>query len=98
MELTLKEVQHIAQLARLDISDEELRRITPQLSSILQYVKKLEEVDTSAVDYRYQVAGLENVTAQDAAQVCDLAVRDALMDAMPNRVGEMLKVRGVFGE
>ena len=98
MDLTLKEVQHIAKLARLDVSDEELQRIAPQLSSILQYVKKLEEVDTSNVDYQYQVPGLENVTAQDIAKPSDSTVRDALMDAMPDRVGEMLKVKGVFGE
>lgn len=47
--LTREEVAHVAQLARLDMDETELHRITGQLSAILRYVAKLDEVDISGV-------------------------------------------------
>jgi aspartyl-tRNA(Asn)/glutamyl-tRNA(Gln) amidotransferase subunit C len=49
MSLTLAEVDHIAKLARLSLSAEEKSRYREQLSSILDYVAMLQEVDTSAI-------------------------------------------------
>jgi aspartyl-tRNA(Asn)/glutamyl-tRNA(Gln) amidotransferase subunit C len=49
MAITLDEVRHIAQLARLRLTDEEERRYTEQLSAILDYAARLREIDTSAV-------------------------------------------------
>lgn len=49
MAITLEEVRHIAQLARLRLTDEEERRYTVQLSAILDYAARLRQIDTSAV-------------------------------------------------
>ncbi len=49
MALTLEEVRHIADLARLQLSAEELERYTQQLSAILEYARRLQEVDTSHI-------------------------------------------------
>ena len=49
MPLTLEEVEHIARLARLELSDEEMSRYREQLSSILDHVARLQELDTSEV-------------------------------------------------
>jgi aspartyl-tRNA(Asn)/glutamyl-tRNA(Gln) amidotransferase subunit C len=49
MPLTLEEVEHIARLARLELSDEEKARYREQLSAILDHVAKLQELDTSDV-------------------------------------------------
>ena len=49
MSLTLKEVEHIATLARLELTEEQKRRYTEQLSHILDYIAKLQELDTSDV-------------------------------------------------
>lgn len=49
MAITLEEVRHIAQLARLRLTDEEETRYTEQLSAILEYAARLGDVDTSAV-------------------------------------------------
>lgn len=48
--ITTEEVQHIAHLARLKLSDEEVSRFGAQLDSILEYVHKLDEVDTTNVE------------------------------------------------
>jgi aspartyl-tRNA(Asn)/glutamyl-tRNA(Gln) amidotransferase subunit C len=49
MSLTLKEVEHIATLARLELTEEQKVRYTEQLSHILNYIAKLQELDTSNV-------------------------------------------------
>jgi aspartyl-tRNA(Asn)/glutamyl-tRNA(Gln) amidotransferase subunit C len=49
MSLTIKEVEHIALLARLQLSDEEKERYRQQLSAILDYASRLQELDTSAI-------------------------------------------------
>jgi aspartyl-tRNA(Asn)/glutamyl-tRNA(Gln) amidotransferase subunit C len=50
MRLTVKEVQQIAMLARLRLTAEEEKRLTEQLDSILQYMEKLNQLDTSGIE------------------------------------------------
>lgn len=96
MALTKKEIEHIARLSRLELSEEEKERFAAQLSSVLEYVGKLQEVDTSGVSYEYQVEGLENIMASDDVRVSDDDTRTRLLNAMPDRAGDLLKVKGVF--
>ncbi|NPV85459.1 MAG: Asp-tRNA(Asn)/Glu-tRNA(Gln) amidotransferase subunit GatC [Anaerolineae bacterium] len=49
MRLTIEEVKHIAHLARLELSEDELQRFTEQLSEILDYAARLQELDTSHI-------------------------------------------------
>ena len=63
--LTKDEVKHVAKLARIGLSDEDLGKYADQLSSILEYVDKLNEVDTSNVEVTAQVTGLKNVLRKD---------------------------------
>ncbi|GAP08243.1 aspartyl/glutamyl-tRNA(Asn/Gln) amidotransferase subunit C [Anaerolinea thermolimosa] len=49
MSLTRAEVEHIARLARLELTEEELSRFSEQLSSILDYAARLREIDTSTI-------------------------------------------------
>jgi aspartyl-tRNA(Asn)/glutamyl-tRNA(Gln) amidotransferase subunit C len=50
MSLTLSEVKHIANLARLELSPQEIARYREQLSAILEYAARLQTVDTSQID------------------------------------------------
>lgn len=65
MQLTQEQVRHIAKLARLGLSDEEVKKFSTQLTNILQYIEVLNEVDTSAVAPTNQVTGLANVVRPD---------------------------------
>jgi aspartyl-tRNA(Asn)/glutamyl-tRNA(Gln) amidotransferase subunit C len=55
MALTEKDVRYVADLAHLELTDEELKKFLPQLDSILQYMEKLNELDTSQVEPMAQV-------------------------------------------
>lgn len=55
MPLTEKDVRYVADLAHLELSEEEVKKFLPQLDSILRYVEKLNELDTSAIEPMAQV-------------------------------------------
>jgi aspartyl-tRNA(Asn)/glutamyl-tRNA(Gln) amidotransferase subunit C len=65
MQLTKEEIQHIAELSRLDLSAEEIEKYRNQLGSILDYVKMLDEVKVSDVIPTAQVSGLMDVFRED---------------------------------
>lgn len=68
MKIIKDEIEHIALLARLYLSDEEKERFGSQLSSILNYIEKLNEVDTNAVQPTSHVLSLHNVMRDDLAR------------------------------
>ncbi len=55
MALTEKDARYVAALAHLELTDEEVMKFLPQLDSILQYMQKLNELDTSQVEPMAQV-------------------------------------------
>ena len=65
MALTPAQVRHIAKLARLTIKDDEVEKFSRELSAILDYVAKLQEVDTKNVEPARQVTGLADVYRAD---------------------------------
>ena len=65
MSLTRKDVEHVASLARLGLSDIELDMLQDQLSSILGHIEVLNQLDTEAIPPTAQVIQLENVLRPD---------------------------------
>jgi len=65
MKITKQEVEHVAKLARLELSEQEKERLTDQLSNILTYVEKLNELDTSGVEPTSHVLDINNVMRDD---------------------------------
>jgi aspartyl-tRNA(Asn)/glutamyl-tRNA(Gln) amidotransferase subunit C len=94
--LTEADIDRIAGLARLALSKEEKSRYAGQLSAVFGYMDMLNEVDTDDVPETCQVTGLEDVYRDDVPQACDADVARKLIAAFPERVGNLLKVPGVF--
>jgi aspartyl-tRNA(Asn)/glutamyl-tRNA(Gln) amidotransferase subunit C len=65
MSITVKDVEHVANLARLDLSAEEKEQFTGQLNAILKYAEKLNELDTTGVEATSHVLPLANVMRED---------------------------------
>lgn len=65
MSISAQEVEHVAGLARLELTEEEKRLFTEQLNSILQHVQKLNELDTEHVEPTRHVIPLSNVMRED---------------------------------
>lgn len=62
------DVPHVAKLANLPLTDEEIKKFDKQLAETLAYVDNLKEIDTTKVTATSQVTGLENITREDIAQ------------------------------
>ena len=96
MTLTNKEVEHIAHLARLGLSEKEVEKYATQLSSILEYVNQLKEVDTQGVVGTAQVTGLENITRQDEVEPVGPETIKKLIHSAPDQEDNLIKTKSVF--
>jgi aspartyl-tRNA(Asn)/glutamyl-tRNA(Gln) amidotransferase subunit C len=94
MSLTRKDVEHVARLARLRLSDEEIERMQSQLSAILDSMELLNEVDVSGVPITSQVTGLVNVMRPDEARP-SLSPEEVLSNA-PDRDEQHFRVKAIF--
>lgn len=96
MKLTKKEVEHVAKLARIRISRLEEEKFTEQLSSILEYVNQLSEVDTRDIPETAQVALIENATRKDAKQDSPKEMQKKIIENFPESEDNLLKTKSVF--
>lgn len=90
------DVSHVAKLANLPLTDHETAKFAKQLSAILDYIKRLDEVDVKNVEPTSQVTGLENVSRGDETQP-SLSQNDALSNAQSKSNGFFV-VKGIFNE
>lgn len=94
MKITTKDVEIVAQLARLEMTQEELVVMTDQLDNILSYIEKLEEVDTDNVRATSHVFTIHNAFREDIPSQ-SLAREEVLRNA-PDQNGEMFRVPKIF--
>lgn len=92
--LTREEVRHIALLARLGLSEDELEKFREQLSDILENFEILQAVNTDDVVPTAQVTGLENVMSDDEPQEC-LPQAVVLMNA-PQEEDGFFRIKAVL--
>jgi aspartyl-tRNA(Asn)/glutamyl-tRNA(Gln) amidotransferase subunit C len=96
MPVTLRDVEHIAKLARLEFTQAEKEKFTHQLNEILAYVEQLNKLDTSNVEPLSHVIELNNVFRQDAVKP-GLTTEEALKNA-PAKTEKFFKVPKVIGD
>ncbi len=63
--LSISDLEHIAKLARIELTDEEKKTFLPQLESVIEYLDILNEVDINNIEPTYQVNNLSNVLRSD---------------------------------
>jgi aspartyl-tRNA(Asn)/glutamyl-tRNA(Gln) amidotransferase subunit C len=96
MALTREEVLHIAHLARIGLTEEDVERFRGQLSEILEHFQSLQELDTDDVSPTAYPLPLENVMRDDETRP-PLSRQDVLANA-PNAEDGALRVRAVLEE
>ncbi len=90
MDITKKNVEHVAELARLEITEQEKVIFTEQLSNILGYVEMLNELDTGEVSPTSHVVPLTNVFRED--QVGEVLEKGEALKNAPEKEGGYFKV------
>lgn len=93
--LSIKEVEHIARLARIGISAKEKKKFQGDLGSILDYVDKLQEVDVSGVEATAHITGLENEIREDRGGLSH-ADPKKLIDMAPDTKDGYVKVKKIL--
>ena len=93
--LSRADVEHVAYLARLGLTEEELARLEGQLNHILDQYAVLAELDTDAIPPTAQTIELENILREDVARP-SLPV-DAVMANAPDRTGDFFVVPAILG-
>jgi len=94
-ELTRADVEHVAHLARLGMTAEELDRLEGQLNQILERYMKLAELDTDAIHPTAQTIEVENILRDDVATPSLPA--EAVLDNAPAREGDFIIVPPILG-
>jgi aspartyl/glutamyl-tRNA(Asn/Gln) amidotransferase, C subunit len=95
MRITKDEVRHVAELARLNLSDAEEDRMTDQLNAILTYVTKLDELDTTGVAVTTHTQPVTNAFREDI--VCPSLPREKGLANGPKQNGESFVVPRIIG-
>src|SRR6266498_1164370 len=97
--LTDKEVQHIADLARIRIDSEEKDKFKKDLSSILDYINKLNNADTNNIDPLYQTTGLISAFRKDEVRKSfpmTEELNELLIGQAPHKENRFIKVKSVL--
>ena len=94
--LTENDVKHVANLAKLNLNEEDLKNFKRQLTEIVDFVSKLEEVDTKGVSPTSQVTGAENVFREDKTEK-SLSQDEALSNAK-RKHNSYFVVKAIFEE
>ena len=89
------DVQHLAALSSLQLSDDEIAHLQTDLSTILDYIEQLSSLDTSGVQPTYQVTGLQNVWRDDVVEH-GAVTREQLLALAPEQQDNSVKVPKVL--
>jgi aspartyl-tRNA(Asn)/glutamyl-tRNA(Gln) amidotransferase subunit C len=95
MRLTREEVEHVAALARLGLSDAEITRLQDQLSSILEHIAAIDRLDTEAIPPTAQVIAMTNVMRPDV--VAGSLPREAVLENAPRQSDGFFEVHAILG-
>jgi aspartyl-tRNA(Asn)/glutamyl-tRNA(Gln) amidotransferase subunit C len=96
MKVTEKEVSHVADLANLELTEQERTRLAKDLNSILEYIDRLNELDTSNVPPMAQVAGGASGNAMRADELRESLPQEAALQNAPDASDGFFKVPKVI--
>lgn len=96
MVLSKKQIKHIAKLARLELSEAELKKYGGQLSDVLSYADQLQEADIDGVEPTAQVTGLENIFREDVIEEWDGAEKAEALRQSPELEDGQIKVKRIL--
>jgi aspartyl-tRNA(Asn)/glutamyl-tRNA(Gln) amidotransferase subunit C len=94
--LSRDEVAHVAKLARLELTDQQIDVFTPQLAAVLAHAADVEALDLTGVEPTSHPFPLKNVWRPDVPR--DAGIRDAVLEEAPAAEAGMFRVPPVLGE
>lgn len=96
MSITLEQIEHLEELARIHLIPKERKLYAKQLSSVLDYVNKLQEVDVEGVEPTGHASERKNILRDDEAIDCPVAEVERILENAPDIKDGLFKVKSVF--
>ena len=93
-QISKQKIEHVAQLARLKLTEPEEEKMTQEIGEILNYVEELDRADTGATDEKIYVTSLKNVMRED--KITNQNNREKLLANAPMQQNGAIKVKKVF--
>ena len=96
--ISKEEVKHIAKLARLGLTEKETEKLQGELSSVLDYIEKLKEIDILGVEPTSHSVLVENIKREDKPETSNNKAQmpKKLLDLTPNKKERYLKVKSIL--
>ena len=94
--ISLQEVEHIAELAKIGLTEKEKEKFSEELSDILEYIEQLKEINTKNIEPVSQVTGLVNVVREDVADDFGEDGRKKIINNFPEEKEGYVKVKQVM--
>ncbi|KKQ73187.1 MAG: Aspartyl/glutamyl-tRNA(Asn/Gln) amidotransferase subunit C [Berkelbacteria bacterium GW2011_GWB1_38_5] len=92
--ISKQDVEHVAKLSRLKLSDEETAEYTQELGAILDYVDELDSAPTEGVEPISQISGLKNIARED--EVTESLPTEKVLENAPDKKDNFIKVKKIF--
>ncbi|NMB48704.1 Asp-tRNA(Asn)/Glu-tRNA(Gln) amidotransferase subunit GatC [Candidatus Kuenenbacteria bacterium] len=96
MSLDIAQIDHLARLARLKLTDQEKELYASQLANVFDYFQKLQTVDTTGVEPMSQIIPLKNVFRADEPAVDTEETHQKIITNAPNKSGRHLVVKKIL--
>ena len=93
--ITTAELEHLAILARIKLTDEDKKSLGKEFDSILGYIDQLKKVEVS-IDTEGRVGAVKNVARADEASQTSVEDKEALLAEAPDRVGDFVAVKKIL--
>jgi len=95
--ISIEDIEHIARLARLELSGEEKKKFQKDLGAILEFVEKLKKVDVAGVEPTTAGAEAANVMRTDELRMKqNPEIVEAMLKQTPDRKGNLVKVKSIL--
>lgn len=96
MEIDISQVKHLASLAKIDLSEEEIQELSKDLGNIFDQFESLRDLIIERVDPTAHIADASNVTRED--QIGDCLTTENVLSNAPRRDGDFFRVNAVLEE
>lgn len=97
--LSKKNIEYVARLARIELTEKEKEKYTKELSAILDFVDQLGEVDTEKIEPLYQTTGLTNVMRKDQhPHGIEESKINEIIKQVPETDGNFVRVKAVLNK
>jgi len=94
--ISSEQVEHIAKLARIELTEKEKGKFSNELSAILDYIDKLNQVNTKNTESIQQITGLNSVMRKDESKHPPIGEAGKLLDGAPDKKDNYFKVPKIF--